>query len=245
MGTTRYVVAALIGVMLIMGFDCNGDGKSHKSCDLRVKARYTDSLRPKFEKQLIDAKNLKGNAIEITGDSANILLGFHTPQGPMLPGPTIASVNDSLRGGAVSPDFTDAGVGNLISKAGTQGSSKVDCIRDQLILTVHALYPFEAPDPIAPPTWTCSMLNFCTWNMTPNQFEKWRFTDDHVKSDFIGMINVYSMWMGQSGHSGRIMIRNLDFGVTNNAPYTSVTFTTYLPNPSNSNQRNFIVTLND
>lgn len=244
MRTSRWIVAILIGTVLVMGFDCRGDHPPEK-CDLRVKAKYTDSLKGKFKGELARAKDLTIKSVEISSDSALAIMGYHEPLGPKLPGPKICAVNDSSRAGSVSPDFTDAGVGNLVSKAGSQGSTMVDCVRDQLLLTMWSLYPFEAQDPVTPTPWECDMRQFCMWNMTVNQFEKWRGTPDNVKMDIIATMNAYSMWMGMSGHSGRYIIRNLRFGSENNAPYRSVSITTYRPDLNDPNKLNFVITLND
>lgn len=244
MRTTRWIVAALIGTVLIMGFDCKGDNSPQK-CDLRVKAKYTDSLRILHKDQLVLAKGATIAPVVITHDSAFVEMGYHEPTGPKLPGVEITMFNDGSRAGSVSPDFTDAGVGNLIGKAGLQGSQMVNCVRDQLVLTTMSMYPFEAQDPVTPAPWTCNMSQFCMWNMTYNQYEKWLGTTSNVKMDFFACINAYSTWMGTSGHSGKFILRNLRFGTTNNAPYQSVTIFTYLPFPTNPNQMNFVVTLND
>lgn len=244
MRTSRWIVAILIGTVLIMGFDCKGDHPP-QNCDLRVKAKYTDSLRGKLKDKLAGTKDLTIKTVEISYDSALSIMGYHEPTGPKPPGRIICAMNDSSRAGSISPDFTDAGVGNLVSKAGTQGSSMVNCIRDQLYLTTFTLYPFEAQDPVLPTPWSCDMRQFCMWNMTINQFEKWRGTADNVKMDFIATLNAYSMWMGMSGHSGKYVLRNLQFGTENNAPYRSVSVTTYYPDPANPNRLNFVVTLND
>ncbi|CAN5404507.1 hypothetical protein BH10BAC6_BH10BAC6_07900 [soil metagenome] len=244
MRITRWILAGLIGTVLIMGFDCKGDN-SQKKCDLRVKAKYTDSLKPKYTGQLSLAKNATIGSLKITVDSAFLILGYHEPMGLTLPGLVILSVNDSTRAGSVSPDFTDAGVGNLISKAGMQGPMMVDCVRDQLLLTTISLLPFEAQDPMMPAPWTCGMNQFCMWNMTANQLEKWSGTPDNVKMDFFASLNVYRTWMSASGRSGKYILRNLRFGTTNNAPYRSVTVFNYVPFPANPNNMNFVVTLND
>jgi len=244
MRITRWIVALLIGSTLIMGFDCKGDN-SPQECDLRVKAKYTDSLKPKYQGPLSMAKSLAVSPMQITIDSAHLIMAYHEPTGQVLPGVDIIMFNDGSRAGSVSPDFTDAGVGNLIGKAGLQGSLMVDCVRDQLLLTTMALYPFEAQNPMMPAPWTCGMSQFCMWNMTANQIEKWSGTTDNVKMDFFACLNAYAMWMGTSGRSGKFILRNLRFGSTNNAPYQSVTVFTYFPVPTNPNQKNFVITLND
>lgn len=242
----RYGIIVLIGLCLIMGFDCEGGSKSHKECDLNVKATAADSLL-KVHKAFLDGLSSKQFVVpQILRDSALKLLHAYpsaTITSPILgtrPDERVAI--DQSSPCTVVPEFTDLGVGMLFSKAGQSGPTVVDCMIRQFALVAYfpdPNTPFEAPTLCKV---SCDKTMWVKWYMTLNQFIKWRDTQSDVKDAVMSTLFQYEAWMAQTGHTGTVTFSGLDYGTPSTDAYRYANCFSS-SSPTDPNRRDFYIFL--
>ncbi len=125
-----------------------------------------------------------------------------------------------------TPDFTDAGVGMLISNAGAEGASMIaSCITPGISAWFSALSS-GSPVLSLPSEYTvmedCSTGTRVVWNASASQRASWNATSSGIRTNFINAINAYGTSLVTEGYYFPCTVVGLNFGASVYTPYIMV-----------------------
>lgn len=126
------------------------------------------------------------------------------------------------------PDFTDAGVGMLLSNAENQDASIISsCIVPAFqtwftpLSTETTAAPLMLPDPSTPLA-SCSTSVMVGWNFSPNQICAWQNTSTTVRTMFLNALRAYQNDVAARGYFFPCNVVNMNYGSSICQPYRGV-----------------------
>ena len=144
-----------------------------------------------------------------------------------------------------TPDFTDAGVGMLISKAGLVAPSTIStCITPEITAWFAALstssailsLPFE--DAIVA---DCSTGTRDVWITTISQRGSWYATSTTIRTLFINAINGYATELSTEGYYFPCTVVGLNFGASIHPPYVMVQIQRFYDSSGNTTEYRIVL----
>lgn len=150
------------------------------------------------------------------------------PPPPLPPKMKLMSIDTSTTPVRTTPDFTDAGVGMLLSNAGnTDPSVLSDCIYPALKSWLEAVAGGSSstmlmlPDPSYPAE-SCSTGVMITWSTTFGQICSWSRTSSTISMALANAVRGYQNTLATEGYFFPCTVVGLDYGRSVCAPYSKV-----------------------
>lgn len=150
------------------------------------------------------------------------------PRPPMPPKMKMMSIDTTSTPVRTTPDFTDAGVGMLLSNAGnTNPSILSDCIYPAITSWLEAIAGGSSsaslmlPDP-SYPVESCSSSVMVPWNVTSGQRCSWSRASSITAMALANAIRGYQNALAAEGYFFPCTIVGLDFGRSVCLPYAKV-----------------------
>ncbi|MBC8125191.1 MAG: hypothetical protein H7X70_05610 [Candidatus Kapabacteria bacterium] len=146
----------------------------------------------------------------------------HEPSMSIIP----AGVDTTATPVRTTPDFTDAGVGMLISKAGLESPSSIStCITAEISTWFAALSSSSAilnlPEEESIVA-DCSTGTRSVWITSPSQRGSWNATSATIRTNFINAINGYATSLSTEGYYFPCTVVGLNYGASVFPPYIMV-----------------------
>jgi len=220
-GEMKKVTLLIFGLMMVLV------GCEKKSLDRPVDAKNIlarlDSANVKRYSALPDSITVR------IGDVPSSIAFVPTgPRPPMPPKTKTMSIDTSTTPVRTTPDFTDAGVGMLLSNAGnTDPSVLSDCIYPALRSWLEAIgggsssATLMLPDPSYPAA-SCSTGVMIPWSTTFGQICSWSRTSLTVAMALANAVRGYQNTLAAEGYFFPCTLVGLDYGRSVCAPYSKV-----------------------
>ncbi|MCX6140597.1 MAG: hypothetical protein NTX15_07200 [Candidatus Kapabacteria bacterium] len=202
----KNIVIVLFTLLLLIG--CEKKALELPADTMQWTAKMVDSINAVWKKRIPEKVSLRRGVL---------------PESKMYP--LSDTTSTPVR---PTPDFTDAGVGMMISKGGMVNPGCISsCIVPMLSTWINGL---STSGPAAPlvmpgtstPALDCQNSVFSSWNYTPSQRCMWSVTSPEVRTMFLSEVSAYGSLLVSEAYFFPCVVAGLNFGGSFCTPYLTV-----------------------